>query len=36
MIGDIKPTTAERSELMNNYMVIICFFFLHIMTTNGA
>ena len=27
MIGNIKPTTAERSELMNNYMVIICFFF---------
>ena len=27
MIGDIKPTTAERSELMNNYMVFICFFF---------
>ncbi len=27
MIGDIKPTTAERSELMNNYMVIICFLF---------
>ncbi len=27
MIGDIKPTTAERLELMNNYMVIICFLF---------
>ena len=27
MIGYIKPTTAERSKLMNNYMVIICFFF---------
>ncbi len=26
-IGHIKPTTAERSKLMNNYMVIICFFF---------
>ena len=27
MIGYIKPTTAEQSELMNNYMVIICFLF---------
>ena len=27
MIEHIKPTTAERSKLMNNYMVIICFFF---------
>ena len=27
MIEHIKPMTAERSKLMNNYMVIICFLF---------